>query len=216
MIEFFSLNEVLPFSLTLGFVFALALLEGIGVILGFGIFALLDGLLPDFDLEFDANVPDGGLTSFLSWMNIKKVPLLVAIVCFLSTFGLIGVMAQYIQHQTLGFLTPLWMALPAVFILSIFFSKYFILGISKIMPRDESTALSMESFIGKTAVIILGTAKKGFPAECKLEDKYGQCHYFMVEPEDEKSEFKQGESVLLSKIYKNGFLAIKNNFNTLK
>ncbi len=215
MFEFLSLHEVLPFSLTLGFVFALAVLEGVGVILGIGLFAFLDNVLPDFDGDFDANLPDGGLTSLLSWMNVKKVPLLVALVCFLSTFGVVGVMAQYILQNFFAILAPLLIAIPASLVLSIVLSKYFILGISKIMPKDESSALDIKSFIGKSATITLGVAKKGFPAECKLEDKYGQTHYFMVEPEGEE-EFKQGESVLLSKLSKNGFFAIKNNYNTLQ
>lgn len=216
MSEFLILSQNLPYTISLGLMLAIALLEGAGLILGIGIFSFLDNLLPDIDIDLDTNVPDGVLTSFMGWMNFGRVPLLVIAVCFLAIFGLFGLIGQYLVFSSFGFLTPLLVSLPLVFLISLPITKSFTNFVHKVMPKDESSALSLEDFIGKSAIITLGKATFNSPAEAKVTDKYGQSHYFMVEPEEENVVFEQGESVLLSKINSHGFYAIKNEYNSLK
>jgi hypothetical protein len=47
------------------------------------------------------------------------------------------------------------------------------------------------------AVITLGKATKGKPAQAKLKDKFGTTHYIMVEPDLEDDTFLQGDPVLI-------------------
>jgi hypothetical protein len=65
------------------------------------------------------------------------------------------------------------------------------------MPKEETDAVSEETFVGKVATIIRGTAKRGFPAEAKLKDLSGQTHYILVEPDAEGDEFTQGAEVIV-------------------
>lgn len=216
MIEFLFASQNLPFTISLALMLTIALLEGAGMILGFGIFSLLDNLFPDMDFDIDIDAPQNPLVSFLGWMNFGRVPLLVIAVCFLTIFGLMGLIGQYLILKTLGFFAPLFIGVSTAFMASLPFTKGFTNVIHRYMPKDESSALSMESFIGKSATITLGTASLNSPAEAKLKDRYGQTHYFMVEPEDGSVKFNQGESVLLSKVNNHGFYAIKNDYQTLK
>ncbi|WP_334313545.1 OB-fold-containig protein [Psychrosphaera algicola] len=64
------------------------------------------------------------------------------------------------------------------------------------MPKEESSAVSKESFAGLLANITVGTAKLGQPAEAMIRDEFNQKHYVLVEPIEE-DEFSQGENVVL-------------------
>ncbi len=55
------------------------------------------------------------------------------------------------------------------------------------LPRDESSALREEEFIGGMAIITGHAAVAGTPCEGKFTDKFGQIHYLLLEPEKEKN-----------------------------
>ena len=82
-------------------------------------------------------------------------------------------------------------------------------GVYHIFPKDETTAVTQESLVGCVGVVILGTAKRGSPAQARVKDGYGQQHYVMVEPDDDNA-LMQGETVLLISLQDNLFKAIKN------
>jgi hypothetical protein len=79
--------------------------------------------------------------------------------------------------------------------------------ISKIIPKDETTAIHSDELIGRTAQIILGQAKQNSPAQAKVKDQFGQTHYVLVEPELDII-FYQGQDVILTQRTKIGFQAI--------
>jgi len=79
------------------------------------------------------------------------------------------------------------------------------------MPNDETTAISFNSLIGRVAIIILGEAKKGYPAQAKVKDAYGKYHYIMVEPDIETETFSEGTAVLLVRRVSNIFYVIALN-----
>ena len=82
------------------------------------------------------------------------------------------------------------------------------------MPRDETSAISTDSFIGHTATITLGTAKTGSAAQGKFKDKYGTSHYLMLEPDNQTDEFPQGSSVLIVRKAGAVFYSIQASENT--
>ena len=83
-------------------------------------------------------------------------------------------------------------------------------GLAKLIPKDETTAVSTDSFVGRVATITLGTARKGEPAQAKLTDRHGQTHYVMVEPDSEDTVFEAGDSVLLIEQAGPRFVAVAN------
>ena len=207
---FIAADQNTLFTAALILMIMIALLEGITTLIGMGISEMLETVLPD--LDFDLSTPDAPqsvLSKLLGWLNFGRVPLLIIFVCFLSAFGTVGYTLQYLLISTGLPLLPQLIMVPVAFIISMPFVRLFTSILQKIMPRDETSALSEESFIGATATITLGTAKKGSPAEAKVTDKHGQTHYFMVQPHSEDEEFNQGEKVLLSEQFSSGFYAIK-------
>ena len=63
----------LPFTIALAIMGAIALLEGVAVLLGFGLSSLIDHMLPDADIDFDIDAPDihgadTALSQVLGWL----------------------------------------------------------------------------------------------------------------------------------------------------
>lgn len=183
MIDFILATENLIFTAALVVMIGIAFLEGVATLLGFAISGILDTLVPELDVDSPG----------LDWLHIGRVPLLVLLVIFLTAFGLIGWFIQALMDMTVGmtYLT----AIPA-FLMSAWFVHLTGGLIGKIMPEDETEAVSCETFIGREAVITIGNASPGQPAQARLRDKFGMTHYIMVEP-DLDVMFAQGSKVLV-------------------
>jgi len=217
LMEFISSDYNFIFSTALIIMIMISILEGITTLIGLGVSELLETLLPDFDMDISTpDAPQSILTKLLGWINFGKVPVLIIFVCFLSAFGVVGYSLQYLAYTLTSNLWPQFLMVPAAFIISLPFVRIFTNTMQKVMPRDESSALSEESFIGHMATITLGEASLNSPAEGKVTDQHGQTHYFMIQPETENERFNQGEQVLLSKPSHNGFFAIKNTNTALQ
>ena len=83
------------------------------------------------------------------------------------------------------------------------------------MLRDETESVSEKTFIGRIAVVTLGKARVGSPAQAKLRDQHGQTHYVMVEPDQPGEEFPAGTDVLLVRQVGAVFKSIRNTRSVL-
>ncbi len=217
LLEFIYADENLLFTIALSVMLIIAILEGITTLFGVAISSLIETLIPDFSMQIDTpETPQGVLSRLFSWLNIGKVPVLIIFISFLTAFSLIGYSIQYSVYSMNIALLPQLIGTPISFFIALPFVKFFTSLLQKIMPKDESSALTKENFIGTVATITLGTSKFGSPAQAKYKDTHGQMHYFMVEPESNEYEFTQGEEVLLSKHKESGYFAIKNTLSSLK
>ncbi len=235
--------QTAPFAVALGVMLLIALMEGVGLLFGFALSGLVDAVLPDFDLP-DVDVPDvdvpdvdvdlaagadvhapdldapavasgGAFTQFLGWLCFGRVPALVLLVAFLTAFGLIGLILQSLIKGMAGAYLPALVASVPAFAAALPATRYLGLGLSKIMPKEESEAVSQENFIGKIAVITTGVAKQGLPAQAKLQDHYGQTHYVLVEPDLDDETFEAGAEVLLVRRTGSRFRVIANRHAAL-
>ena len=139
----------------------------------------------------------GPLSQVLGWLCVGRVPILVLIIVFLCAFGLGGFLLQALARGLAGFpLPPALVSLPA-FAAAVPAVRYAGLGLARIMPKEETDAVSEKTFIGRVAVVIRGEARRGLPAEAKLRDHHGQTHYVLVEPDEDGAKFSQGAEVLI-------------------
>ena len=213
---FFLEDGNVIFSSALALMLMIAVLEGVLTVIGFGMSHVLDGILPDLDINPD--IPDGaqlgGLSKFLAWLRIGQVPAIVLLVTFLTCFGVVGISIQLTANSIIGTTLPSILAVIAAFIISLPFIRGVNGVLQKIAIKDETAAMSTSSFVGQVATITLGEATQGSPAEARFTDRFGTTHYVMVQP-DSAEVLKQGESVLL--VEQNGatFTAILNTNNQL-
>lgn len=188
MLEFIAAPANLPFSVALLVMLMIGAVEALGL----GASAA--------HLDVDADMDGGDL---LAWLGVGRVPLLMLLVVFLAIFGLAGLAIQ----QFAGPL-PLWIAAPAAVAAALPLTGVGARGLARIMPQDETTAVSLDSLVGKRGTITIGTARRGSPAQARVKDAHGQVHYVMVEPHEEEHPFGEGEEILLSRRDGNIFLAL--------
>jgi len=218
MMEFVTAEQNLPFAVALVVMLGIALLEGVALAFGAGISSLLESLLPD--LHLDVEGPDlhapGTMSHILGWLYFGKVPLLVVLILLLTCFGLSGLIIQSFAEALTGRLLPGWLAAIPAFLLALPLVRWSATGIARILPQEESQAVSSDSFIGRVAVITLGTARVNSPAQARLNDKFGQTHYVMVEPDAAETEFAAGSHVLLIRRKGSLFIAVPNPYLELE
>ena len=224
MADFFA-SENLPFAIAICLVALIALVEVVGLLLGFSASGAIDSQIPDFDADadFDADIsplhadvhaPDGlgpgPLSQVLAWLCVGRVPVLVLLVVFLCAFGLAGFLLQSVSGSILGFPLPALVASIPALAFAFPGTRYVGLGLSKIMPKEESEAVSQSDFLGKVAVVTRGEARRGLPAEAKLRDVHGQAHYVLVEPDDEAETFPERAEVLIVQQFGSVYRVIAN------
>jgi hypothetical protein len=150
----------------------------------------------------DFDVPDGlepggigdGLTSLL---GLGRVPLMVWLACLLFTFGTLGVIGQAAIAAMLGAPLPAGWAALAAGVAALPFNGITVRPLAAIMPKDETTAVTLDELVRRDAEIQIGTARPGSPARARVTDIYGQPHFVMVEPHDAATELRTGDTVLL-------------------
>jgi len=217
MFEFLSAPENVPFAVSLGLMFSIAVLEGVATLFGLGFSSMLDQFLPDVD--FDVGAPEldhgNGLTKALGWLRIDKTPVLVTFVIFLTSFGLIGYIAQSLSQSLFGGMMPALLASVLAFFASLPVVRTTAGVIGRFIPKDESSAVSEDSLIGRTAIITMGVARVTEPVQARVFDEHGRTHYVMVEPDVLQEEFSEGEEVLLVKRDGAVFKIIKDTTSSL-
>jgi hypothetical protein len=201
MIDFFFASENIVFSVAIGIVFALGILEGLGLLVGLSLVALFDNISPiDLDFEVNANVSDvstGGLTQLLGWLCLNRLPLMIWMVLLLTCFGIIGYVINYTSVSLFSTALPIIITLPTALLLGLIVTGRVGHKVANIMPQNETSAVSTNSFSGKIALISSGTARVGSPTQASLVDDFNQKHYVMVEPIEDNQEFTTGDEVVL-------------------
>ena len=201
MLAMILASENIAFSAALLLMLMIALLEGVGMLFGLGISNLLESVLPETDFSPHAEVAQldaqSALSRFLGWLRVGQVPLLMLLMVFLLCFGLLGLIVQNILHELSGWLAPGWIAAPLIMLLSLPLVRSCGGLLQWLMPKDETTAVSSESLIGRIATITLGTAAYGYPAEARVKDQHGYSHYIQLEPDDANHVFEQGTAILV-------------------
>ena len=180
MLDFLLASEMLPFSV------ALLVMVMIGAVEALGLGASA--------AHFDADA-DGGY--LLGWLGVGEVPLLIVLVVLLALFGLIGMAGQQFASTLLGAPLSPWLAAPAALVVALPLTGSGARALARILPGDETTAVGLDSLIGKRATIVVGSARHGSPARARVHDAFGQTHYVMVEPTDPALTINEGETALL-------------------
>lgn len=188
--------ESAPFTIAIIFVIFLGAMEGISLLVGASLSGLFDHLAAlHFDLYADSVHADSGL----GWLHLGKVPMLVLLVLFLTAFAMAGFTCNALAHGLLGSYPPPVLSSVVAFLAGLLLVRVCGAGLARIIPGDETSAISLDTLVGHIAVIINGTARKNYPAQARVTNEKGQTFYIRVEPESETEQFVANDSVLLVK-----------------
>jgi len=197
MYAFFMADANAYFAIALSIVIVIGVMEVLGQLVGLSVGELLDNSINiDSDVSIDGAASPGGMTQFVGWLGLRKLPFLVWLILFLTAFALAGYGINYIAFSVTSGLLPAVLTVPVALISAIITSHKLGGVLSKWIPKEQTSAISTDTFAGRLAQITLGTARKGMPAEAVFKDEFEQKHYVMVEPMDDE-EFSQGDNVVL-------------------
>lgn len=194
MWDFFSSPAFAPFVIA-GFVLLILLVVEIISFMFGGMSGFLDNLLPDalVDADFDADMDMDAGTDLslglkaLDWLYVGRIPTMILLILFIASFCITGILIQQVALAILGHFISPWLASLDALVVSFPVLKVLATLLYPILPKDETTAVSGDTLVGRPARIILGTASIGYPAQAKIIDAHGQSHYVMVEPEPDET-----------------------------
>jgi hypothetical protein len=204
----FLLPQLWPFTLAIGLLLALAVLEAASLLVGVGLSHWLDMAVDHPD---HPDHPDGPVGAALGWLHMGKVPMLAILVIFLTAFAVAGFAAQFLVKAAIGGFLPALLAIAIAGVTAILAVRVFGRALGRLVPRDESSAVPDASLVGRIGTVVIGTARAGRPAEARLTDEQGNSQYVMVEPDGPGDTLETGASILLVR-HLNGrrFHAIRN------
>lgn len=183
----------LPFAIALGVMVLLALLQFVGV---------GDFEAGDFEAggDVDAGIDPGSASlggALTTLLGLGRVPLLIWLMMFLLLFTVIGMSIQgFAQSLTGAALFP-WLAALIAGAATVPVTAMAVRPLGALLPQDETSAVGLDSLVGRRAVITTGYAAADHPARAKVRDRNGYLHHVMVEPHEAGSQMHEGDDVLL-------------------
>ena len=212
----------IAFSGALAMMLLIAAVEGVGALIGASVSEHLQSLLPDTDVDANAEIDVseaalGPFTKALGWLRVGQD----------SRADAAGRLpddlrpgrhraAESRQGCIFGSYLPSWIAVPAVSVGSLLLLRAVGGVLSRVIPMEETDAVTEDSFVGLVATITLGTARQGEPAQAKLRDPHGHTHYVMVEPDDPQDAFAASEEVLIIRRMNDRFAVVGYESEVLK
>jgi hypothetical protein len=187
----FLAPETWPFAAATLLLLLVTAVEGLALMLGTNISNWVDHFLPD-----PTDAVHGAFDKPLGWLHVGRVPVLVLLVVFLAAFALTGFALNMVVHRLFGLWLTTWIAVPIAVITALPIVRILGAGLARVIPADETFAVTLDTLVGRVATIVSGTARHGYPAQAKVTSQYGQTHYIMVEPDGDGT-FESGVSVLL-------------------
>ncbi|WP_028974395.1 OB-fold-containig protein [Spirochaeta cellobiosiphila] len=192
-----------PFLFALIGLLIFAVVEVVSTFIGASISEFVDDILPDIDIDPDIEADIDTPILVLDWLNLGKVPFLVLLVIILFSFSVSGLSIQLISFSLRDALFNSLLASVISLIPTVLFTHYLGRLVHKLIPQTLTTAIDLESLVGKAGEITIGTAKKGMPAEAKVIDQFGKTHYVRVAPMDDNESYPSKTQIVLIE-YSNG------------
>jgi hypothetical protein len=193
--------DVRPFAIAAAIMVTLGVIELLTTLAGFSF-----GGVVDQDASVDA---DGhhGLDGLFLWINAGRLPLLMLIILALGIFSIGGFLLQGIAH-TVGTAVPVAIAALVAAAGSIPVIRSSSRALARIIPRDETYAVSDADFVGKVALVSVGPLDQGLPGRVRLKDVFGNWHTVAARASHDSEALPVGASVLLVDRDAKSFIAI--------
>jgi hypothetical protein len=193
--------DVRPFAIAAAIMVTLGVIEMLTTLVGFSFGQFLGQ---------DASVDTGshhGLDGLFLWINAGRLPLLMLIILALGIFSIEGFLLQGIAHM-IGTTVPVAIAAVAAAAGSLPVIRSTSRGLARIIPRDETYAVSDADFVGKVALVSVGPLDQGLPGRVRLKDVFGNWHTIAARASPDSEALPVGASVLLVDRDAKSFIAI--------
>jgi len=193
-----------PFMVSVYLLVGLVALEVVLLVLGADAFHFIDDLIPDLG---EADAPETlSLAKALGFIGIGKVPVLMVLMSFLAIFGAGGYLIQKASAAFLDGYLPLAAAVPLAGAAAILLTGRFAALLARVLPSEETSAVSKDSLIGRKAVMNFGDATFTRNASAKVTDRHGNVHYVQVMASSPEELLPEGSEITLVSRHKGFFI----------
>ncbi|CDZ51211.1 OB-fold-containig protein [Neorhizobium galegae] len=203
--QLFLAPESLPFAIAAAMLAILTGLEMICLLIGFSLGEVVDKAWPG---------DHGGLSGLMSWLNIGGVPVLILLMLFLGLFAINGFVLQSVAQFIWSPLPGLVAAVPA-FGVALPEVRFFSRIVARIVPRDETYAVDLSDFIGRSGDVTVGPLDQGLPGRVRLKDRHGNWHALRARAARTEAPIPIGSKVLIVDHALDIFIAIRAPSDTL-
>jgi hypothetical protein len=193
--------DVRPFAVAAAIMVTLGGIELLTTMIGLSISEFIG---KDFAVEAENH---NALSGLFLWINAGRLPLLILIILVLAVFSVGGFLLQGMAHAV-GSTIPVPIAAVATAAGSIPVIRNASRGLARIIPRDESYAVSENDFVGKVATVSVGPLDQGLPGRVRLKDVFGNWHTVSARASRDSEALPVGASVLLVDRDARSFVAI--------
>lgn len=205
----FASSALFPFTLAAMVMGGLVLVEVLSLLIGHSASGFVDSMLghdavPDADIDATSDLSPAGL---LSWLNVGQVPFLILLILALAAFSVIGFGLQGIAAAFGGPL-PSIITVPTAVVASVPVLRVMTRALARVIPRDESYAITAEDLVGSIGEVTLGPLDTGLPGQVRVVDRHGNAHFVRARAAAGEAAMSQGERVLLVERSDTVFLAM--------
>lgn len=195
-ITFLTASGNLPFIISGSLMLAIMIMEFFGLLIGMSLFSHDVDMSADLDGNGIPDYLEGGHGGAIDWLNPGHVPLMAFVVIYATFFTVIGFGLQSVFAGLTGHLAPLLLSIPVVIAITLPFSRWGSLMLARVMPRDLTTAVSVESLVGLSGVVNVGPVSRETSGMARFTDNHGTDHnLFVFNTED--TNIDVGENVVL-------------------
>lgn len=186
-------------------ILALSLLEIFVFFFGFSFSKVFDiNTDIDADVEIDSNVDlDFTPISNISLFHLGEVPFSFVLMLVGLVFSFSGISIHYFLNN-IGFSISNLAVVPFSIFISCVLGFYLTRLFAKILPNNESYALSLTELLGSDGVVVIGEGNYNRFVQIKVVDKYGYDHYLMSKAAIEGQDFRKGDKIVLIENYADG------------
>ncbi|MBD5781012.1 DUF1449 family protein [Pelagicoccus sp. NFK12] len=220
MIENLLAPENGVFLVSLCLFLLIFVIQAVSVVVGMEPFGFLDSLLPDVDIDLDsdlnlADTTPGFIDSVMSMLKLGRVPFVFTFILFLFLFSVVGLYGQMALFELSGSRLHWFLASGGAFVVTLPLLRFGNGILEKVLPKDETAAISASTFIGRMATIVIGSATHERAAEAKVVGPDGKTHYVNVVADNEGKVFTQGDHLLIVGRRTEGIFTVIENKNPL-
>jgi membrane protein implicated in regulation of membrane protease activity len=186
--------EVYPFTVSAGVMLGLVLAEGMSLFVGASVSGLVDHALHlDQGSDADADGPGMGV---LNWFNLGGIPFLALVILFTASFAIFGYAIQGLAGLAGGPL-PTWAASAVALAGAVPATRRASRTVGRLVPRDESYAVGLADFVGRTGKVMVGPLDQGLPGSISCADAHGNRHTLRAVAAEGQPPIEHGEPVLV-------------------
>ncbi|MDJ0933862.1 MAG: DUF1449 family protein [Kiloniellales bacterium] len=204
-LDFFLAPQNGPFTVAAVITLVIAIVQFLSLLLGLGVTEALDELMPDVDADVDADADidadldlgePGILEQLFGWLNAGRVPMLVLLIIFLTSFAGTGYVVQAFATGFIGLLPSILVG-PLAFAAALPTTRGASRVLGRVLPKDETYAITPEDLVGEIATVTLGPVERETAGKAKVMDAHGNLHFVRVRSARPDTSFDIGAEILL-------------------